>query len=386
MSTNKSNEWVPLAAGGYNEVYVNVKSGLVFKSAHNPELDTDTPERSVRLWNILNPYLHPKAQLSTIMIDGAKVYGWTCPYVRNQYNKQPSSLNYLSWVKTDRTAYKQALQDLETRKEEDQAIVASLIDIYNRTGRVIVDAAVPGNFVTIEPGKAICIDIGMALLLEKQETDCLNAYTSRKSDVSNMTWTAVHTDIYTRILQDKNSPFPETVLMTKALLFIRAYRPDIRNIDFLKKSKSCIEQLANAYDAESDTAHDNGIELLDQKRPVNLISIKKACTEKLLEYIHSRGTLDQGNMFQASWITKFFRNTLLTQLKIDSAQLLIKKINNAQSINEIKTAVVEASKPRLLKKGFNSNFSTVLGLCKVISQIPPSASPELSYRSRSQSQ
>lgn len=374
----KKNEWVPLAGGGNNEVYVNFKTRMVFKTVHNFEFDTDTPERSVRLWNLLNPTVRPKAKITTVKIDGVKITGWTCPYIQNQYSKDlPPSIDARAMIEQDRRAYKNALQNPQIREQEDLAIMHTLIDIYNRSGRIIVDAPVVGNFVTTEPGKAICIDIGMALLLEKEETDCLNQYARRNSFVSNDTWEKTHEDLDTRILQDPNAIFPITMQMTKALLFIRTYRPDISNADFLKEDKELSGLLATAYDTKADSDQEHAIEHLNQKRPVNLISLKNNCVQVLLKYIHSRGTLDEGKTFHASWVTKLFRQKLLTNIKVEKAKSLINTIDNAQSIEEIQTALRDANLQPLLKKGSSSDFGACLGLCTVISQVPPSPTPEL---------
>ena len=131
----KKNEWVPLAGGGNNEVYVNFKTRMVFKTVHNFEFDTDTPERSVRLWNLLNPTVRPKAKITTVKIDGVKITGWTCPYIQNQYSKDlPPSIDARAMIEQDRRAYKNALQNPQIREQEDLAIMHTLIDIYNRSG------------------------------------------------------------------------------------------------------------------------------------------------------------------------------------------------------------------------------------------------------------
>lgn len=379
----KKNEWDPLAGGGNNEVYVNFKTRMVFKTVHNFDFETDTPERSVRLWNLLNPTVRPKAKITTVKIDGVKITGWTCPYIQNQYSKNlPPSIDARAMIEQDIRAYKDALQNPQIREQEDLAIMHTLIDIYNRSGRIIVDAPVVGNFVTTEPGKAICIDIGMALLLEKEETDCLNQYARRNSFVSNDTWGKTHEDLGSRILQDSKPVFPATMQMTKALLFIRTYRPDIASADFLKTDMDLSKLLATAYDTKTDHDQEKAIEYLNKIRPVNLMSMKKNCTQTLLNYIHSRGTLDEGKIFHASWVTKYFRQKLLTNIKIERAQSLINTIDSAQSIDEIQCVLQEANLQPLLKKGFSSDFGTCLGLCVVISQVPPSPSPELVQQPR----
>jgi hypothetical protein len=89
---------------------------------------TDLPERSVRLWNEINPDLEPEATLiSTEMGDG-----WACPFIKGV-------------------------------QASDHEMSVALIDIFNRTGRIVVDATAPENFIKTPSGKVVCIDIGMAL-------------------------------------------------------------------------------------------------------------------------------------------------------------------------------------------------------------------------------
>lgn len=385
MLFRKASKWKPLAGGTYNQVYLNTEATLVFKEVHNTEFDTDTPERSVRLWNLLNPHLRPKAKIATVIIDRVKVYGWTCPYVQSKYETTLSQESLIGLTEQQRiehrarnkVAYVNAMRDPTLKNQEDEDIANALINIYNRTGRIVVDAAGSGNFITTAAHGVVCVDIGMALLLEDKETNCLDMYARRNSFVSNNAWEQVHTDLHSRVLKDKNLLFPKTAAMTKALLFIRAYRPDIAHVNFLKNYQA-VEQLGQAYDVASDTAHETGMALLDKEQPVMLISLKQNCERVLLDYIHSRGALDENKTFKARGITQYFRNALLTTLKVDSAQLLIKKIQAAHSIEEIQRELSKASSLPILLKGRNSGFSTSLGLCKIISQVPPS-SPELTH-------
>ncbi|MBP6919190.1 MAG: hypothetical protein KBB94_09775 [Legionellaceae bacterium] len=385
MLFKKAYTWRPLAGGSFNQVYINNEATLVFKEAHSIEFSTDTPERSVRLWNLLNPNLKPEAKIATIVIDGQQVQGWTSPYVPSKHGqtltkKELSRLTEeqrAQLVSANKRADKNVIINPKLRDIEDTEIARAQIDIYNRTGRIIVDASVPGNFMVTKSHGVVCIDIGMALLLEDKETACLDMYARRKSFVSNSTWETVHTDMHDRILKDPVGPLPKTAAITKALLFIKAYRPDIASVDFLKNTKH-VEQLAQAYDTSTDTAHDTGIALLEKEQPMNLISMKKSCEKVLLNYINSRGELGENKVFKASRITQYFRNTLLTNLKIDSAQLLIKKIHAACSIEEIQKELSKASNFPILAKGHKSGFATSLGLCKIISQVTPS-SPELTH-------
>ena len=339
----------------------------------------------MRLWNLLNPHLRPKAKVATVIIDRVKVYGWTCPYVQSKYETTLSQESLIGLTEQQRiehralnkVAYVNAMRDPTLKNQEDEDIANALINIYNRTGRIVVDATGPGNFIVTASNGVVCVDMGMALLLEDKETNCLDMYARRNSFVSNNAWEQVHTDLHSRVLQDKNPLFPKTAAMTKALLFIRAYRPDIAHVNFLNNYQT-VEQLAQAYDVASDTAHETGMALLDKEQPDMLISLRQICERVLLDYIHSRGALDENKTFKARGITQYFRNALLTTLKVDSAQLLIKKIQAAHSIEEIQRELSKASSLPILLKGRNSGFSTSLGLCKIISQVPPS-SPELTH-------
>ncbi|PJD93220.1 MAG: hypothetical protein CK424_03265 [Legionella sp.] len=370
---NKQQEWRVLGTGAFNVAYLNRSGTLVFKSMHNDVFGADTPERSVRLWNQLNPNLKPKAKLATITIGGMKEYGWICPYVQSKHSKRQSTDPNPA---RDRALFLESIEKNPViREQEDTDIANALVGIYNRTGRVIVDAAVPGNFVITAQNTAVCIDIGMALLLEEKEDNCLSTYARRASIVSTDAWAHLHEEIHENILKSEVQIFPKTVAMTNALLFIRSYRPDIHNVDFLKENPEYAAQLSKAYEAKESTDHARGIEFLDHKQPMNLSSIKKSCEKNLMNYIQSRGTIDEHNKFHPSFITKIFKNRILTHQKISSAQTLIKKINGAHSMDDIKSILNEAGKDPLSSKGFRSKFAACLGLCKLISHLPPS--PEL---------
>ena len=69
-------KWVLLGAGSYNRAYRSQDSREVLKIQKNAA-ETDTPERSVRLWNLINPDLVPPARLE----DSAHGKGWVCPFI-----------------------------------------------------------------------------------------------------------------------------------------------------------------------------------------------------------------------------------------------------------------------------------------------------------------
>ena len=131
-------KWIRIGKGSYNVAYRSEDSRLVFKVAQD-DSPTDIPERSVRLWNLLNPNLQPPAQVSRQKISGKWVTGWTCPFVVGV-------------------------------QASDKEIRQGLIDVFNRTGRIIMDAVAPDNFLKTRNGDIVCIDIGHALEMEKRES------------------------------------------------------------------------------------------------------------------------------------------------------------------------------------------------------------------------
>ncbi len=363
--SSETDNWLLLAGGGFNVAYVNPESRLVFKRVMNDKFTTDSPERSVRLWNLFNPTLKPKAKVVTLIIDGKECQGWTCPYVKTKYS--PTTTCTEEDVEIDRMSYRNAMMNTDIQNEEDETIARALLGIYNRTGRIIIDASIPGNLIVTAENKVVCVDVGMALTLEEKEDQCLHRYARRKSIVSNEAWESVHRDgIDDRILKDKKSMLPKTLMTTRALLFIRAHRPDISNVDFLNNDPTLLAQLSNAYDAE---IKNDAIQSLEDKQPLSLSGVKNACTEELQKYIDSRGSMDENRKFTASRLTKWFRNELVVGRKVDYAEKLIGKINQARSIDEIESALNDASDNPSFSKGWMSGFMRCIGLCKVISQV-----------------
>jgi hypothetical protein len=221
--------WKVLGSGSYNTAYVNNKKTLVFKVQLDSNDMTDLPERSVRLWNEINSHIDPKAELMNIQGLGN---GWTCPYING---KQAS--------------------DLE--------MGIGLIDIFNKTGRIVVDAAAPNNFIRTESGKIVCIDIGMALQLEEREKlQFVDTKLIRRNSITSLnTWQSLQ-DVYIPFFNKCSKlNLHVTSDTVKALLFIKQYRPDIFDVNFLKNDviysknnvnskASLVQLLALAYDKQ----------------------------------------------------------------------------------------------------------------------------------------
>lgn len=291
-----SKKWEVLGQGSYNTSYR--KDDLVFKVSRHPKAATDFPERSVRLWNLMNPHIAPPATLSRQRINGQWVSGWTCPYIKG----------------------KQAT-DSEMQEE--------LLSIFNRTGRIIVDAIAPNNFLKTRKGQIICIDVGFAMEMEHREHVCLLGLTRKPSFTSLDTWYDTFQGQH-RWLNRHQPDFPESITTIKALLFIKEYRPDITNVDFLKTSPKKIKLLAKAYD-DGDTRPirmGKALDYLEQAHSSDLEHTKQHCRAIFLEYLGTQGTINEHEQFIPH---PHSQSTFTQRESVEDAMTLMKTINAAQS-------------------------------------------------------
>lgn len=212
--------WIKLGEGSYNTAYKSIDGTQILKISKNDKILTDTPERSVRLWNLINPSLEPKAKIVTV--DGHS--GWICPFV-------------------------------EGEQASDDEIVEAVFDIYNKTQRIVTDALAQKNFLKTPQGQVVCVDIGLALLLDRQEQNNLIQILRRPSEVSINAWNDLdieHDKFFSHPTNVKN--YPKTINAIKALLYINSSRPDIYDVSFLKNNQNDIQYYAIAYDASRQVA------------------------------------------------------------------------------------------------------------------------------------
>lgn len=346
--------WTFLGEGTFNKAYKSDDGKLVFKRSKFDSDKTDTPERSVRLWNLINPNLPPPA--SVHMSDQG--LGWVCPFV-------------------------------EGKQASDLEMSEAVIDIFSRTGRIVIDATARKNFIkTKEPqphGQVVCIDIGMALQLELQQETGYVKRARSNSIVSQDTWNDSKTGYDTEFFPDTSKGSPVTVNTVKALLFIKANRPDIIDVNFLKARFDLINLLAAAYDKQnpqvaqeklekeindqrafkqlmketifevrisqqeadaqntnhlvnSEQSLDEGNEIptviqlakagLSQEQTLDFDVCKLAIIKTLERYIDSRGKISTSGVFQPSWTSKWFRDLELTREKVRVVQIMIETIKD----------------------------------------------------------
>lgn len=238
-----------LGKGAYNKVYLVYESTNnntpigVFKEQINQEptasecysmsepileelyrnVDLDTTERSLAIWNEVNPTLPARA--FSAIVDGKPVAGWLCPYVQG-------------------------------RQATDAEIVTTLVDIYNRTGRIVVDAVGKRNVITRQDGSSVCIDVGMAVKLDNfygplPRMRDKHLHEPKRDMAGVAQWRELQADSFADYYRHGGfAAYCRSIDTIKALLFIRRYREDIKDVSFLIENKELARTLADAYDRD----------------------------------------------------------------------------------------------------------------------------------------
>jgi len=233
--------WHYLGEGTFNCVYQGTINGspVVYKVAKtftsNPSYKStvvmDIPSRSVRLWDEINPDLLPTACLYR--------EGWIAPFVEGS---KPAALE----------------------------VCDALIELYQRTGRIVVDAISSGNFKKNKSGKIICVDIGFALRLEKESDE-------EKSESSLNFWVNQQ-EMYRRYFKkyEKENEDDRTIIETiKALLVLQHFRPDTRVLSPIKRG-DLIKRLAAVYgDSKQIKLPEALSEEINEILPINIAYFSK---------------------------------------------------------------------------------------------------------------
>lgn len=338
--------WTSFGEGQYNKVFRNEDHSLILKIQKKDNI-ADTPERSVRLWNEINPHLSPPAKI----IQSIHGRGWVCPYV-------PGCA------------------------ASDHEIMLGLLDIFKRTGRIVVDATSTNNFIVTNDGTLVCVDIAMAIQLEQREEAYLsNSKAKRVSSDSIMTWDDKYL-AYGPFFSNHRTEKPKAISTIKALLFIRIYRPDIYDADFLKDDPTLRKNLAAAYDIHirenkevfgpqqrmpSSIRIAEALDDLLSIRAVTLENIKDSCINELHRYINSRGSLDINQEFQSSWVTRLFRDPVLTLRKTNDALRLINVLKQTDSLKKLQNLLaVIPGETSLFSSRFSSGYESSVSKCREI--------------------
>lgn len=326
-------QWNLLGEGVYNVVYVNAEKNQVLKIPKPHKTNTDLPERAVRLWNLLNPDFPAAKRHNSILGNG-----WVSPYIAG-------------------------------RQADDEEIQQSLIHIFHTTGRIVVDAPVFKNFITTPEGHTVCVDIGFALQLQKNDEAPSATLVRVKSEDSLRTWERLEKR-FTHFFNKSVIKYPISTETIKALLFINKNRPDITNVDFLIKDPSVRRHCATAYSrslsfpSQESIIGSQALELLQSVRPIHLPKIKEECLYQLDHYIESRGEINTDARFIPNCTSKLFRSAPLTLVKVDKVKALKQSLLKANTFDEMQTHLNDIiNDETAVKSKFNSHLKQHIKRC-----------------------
>jgi hypothetical protein len=220
-------KWKLIGFGSFNEAYLNKAEGCVLKIQKKVENQSpiarrlDSRKRSIRLWNQINEHIFPKAK--SVRIRKYHIKAWTCPYIQG-------------------------------RQSSDIEISEALINIYNRTGRIVIDAGSHKNFITTPHGQVICVDVGQAFLLDKidHESTIPTAGRTRRHSITSLNaWETLYSEFVNYLNRESlNERYPLSINTIKALLFIKFNYPEILDVSFMNAQLPLIYRLAFAFDTD----------------------------------------------------------------------------------------------------------------------------------------
>lgn len=232
--------WTYLAGGNFNIVFVNADRTEVLKVIHPDVSEIDShlelPDRIERLWAEINPTLPPVQVIDNpfyqqdIDVDGLKkVSGALISKKKKCLRSQAPQACVYPFI--------------EGTEPSEAEICKALIDIFNRTGRVVLDGGCLKNFIKRPSGEVVCIDLGLSFLLQKTSENL------EKSIISCAIWDANEKTYRPFLKKGKNRQF----IVINALLALQFFRPDITNADFLLQPKngSLLKDLAAAFEDPS---------------------------------------------------------------------------------------------------------------------------------------
>lgn len=202
-------DWTLLGEGEYNKAYTNQDRTLVFKRSKHDFEGLTVPDREVRIWNEINDHIETPAYTHK--------RGWIAPYIHGFNSTIPQ-------------------------------ITHAVIDIYNRTGRIILDAFVQGNFKTTPQGDVICVDVDYALLPDREQAHSGNGHQRRRSIASLDVIDTIHR-IIRKMVKDYRHPKAASVLnIQKALFYIAFNFPSVTDVSCLKHHPELVNQLSEGFD------------------------------------------------------------------------------------------------------------------------------------------
>ena len=213
-------EYDYFAHGSYNLAYKSANGKRVLKRPIDESYATDSPERMVRVWNLINPNF-PAQVIYNVARESV---AWVAPFIKGV--------------------------------EPTQAEIAQkILEIYEKTGRIVADAFVTSNFIKVENGSIVCIDVGAAFFLESRSDlkrihskVSLESWQEGSEEKSRRPMSLVYRDTFARRYRDS-----VIIKVTKALLYLQMHRPDCRHVSVMGENATLINSLAWGYDENAKT-------------------------------------------------------------------------------------------------------------------------------------
>jgi hypothetical protein len=342
-------KWEYLGSGQFNDVYVDSDRKALFK-VQKPEQEQDHPGMDVldetnlciRVWNEVNSHLKPRAFAVSYGIKGEVMSGWRVPFI------EPA-----------------------VEPVTDEEIAQLLVETFNRTGQIIIDAVAPGSVIKNKAtGRLVCVNIDQTVQFSKREEGLISDFCDRggEPDCEGACKTLSESQQeYQQILDScttSEDSYPQATKVLKSLLFIKENRTDIVKATFLLESPVSDTTIASGLGKrDTDEAHQTAMMELQDLVPLDFEQLKQSSITHLQRYINSRGTCTD-SLFEPNPITKFFRDARLTKQKVLSAAALITAIESSSSIAEINELIKERLRNNSLTKGtFTSGFEKALYAC-----------------------
>lgn len=214
FTDEKNKVWKYKAHGNYNAVFFYYGDGedkdptLVYKEPLDEINTLDDPRRIVRISQQLNP--EKKESYST-------------------YRSGSISL-FIKHIKP---------KPDEKLKRPEKEILASMLDIFDKYNRVILDISTDGNYLVTHDGDVVHPDVGFALDLEKSQ-ESLDAWQE-------------YTDLYIRFLNNKEFSLRICTIntFTQALIVLSVLKLKLKNLHDLADYKNweTVKALASIFNS-----------------------------------------------------------------------------------------------------------------------------------------
>ena len=195
-------------------------------------------------------------------------------------------------------------------------ICDALIDIYHRTGRIVLDPFIDGNFIKMTEapgkGKTVCVDVGLAVKYVNTGT--------RRHSVPSLNYIAnISVSDYLKPFAKsfKHTAELHLIQLVKALIYMAEHYPQIKNVDFLKDNDfALVSVLAKAFDEK--TLSENEIKI------INSIGNRQGLFAYDLQQQASVSLCEKSNLLE----TKQSNNH-----RIEALNTEIKSVENKKSIS-----------------------------------------------------